>query len=382
MKDNPFVARLGLFFDDLRRQRIDGAAVFSEANIKALTGIECDNACLFVMPARPGGEEKDEVEFFTDFRYVPMVHRLAPWLKVRDIKAFSGKTPLTIGRRTFRRVGFESSIPHAKYALLAKVFPGFDLPHSAKVYMAENPQSHLAPGAEFIDVLPGINKLRAVKTKDELDCVRAAAALNDVVWTEARNRFRPGMTEREMARIIKHLMIDKGDGEAFSTIVSVGKNAAECHHMPDDTVWNGCEPVLVDMGVKLDGYCSDMTRNIVPDRQSSLYRKIYSLVLEANRRAIAAVRPGMKASDLDGVARRYLAKAGFGKKFGHSLGHGVGIEIHEAPVVGKRSQYVLEKGMVVTIEPGLYLEGVLGVRIEDLVIVGDKGAEVISNSAK
>lgn len=381
MKNNPFAERLGLFVQYLRRQRIDGAAVFSEANIKALTGIECDNACLFVMP-NLGGEGKDEAVFFTDFRYVPMVHRLAPWIRVCDIKALNGKTPLRFGERVFRRVGFESSIPQAKYVLLAKVFPGIALSSSARFYMAENPRSNLAPGAEFVDISVGIAKLRAVKTPAELDRVRAAAALNDDIWSEARNRFRPGMTEREMARIIKHLMIEKGDGEAFATIVSVGKNSAECHHVPDDTVWSGREPVLVDMGVKFDGYCSDMTRNIVPEHPSRIYRKIYSLVMEANRRAIAAVKPGMRASDLDQVARRYLTKAGFGKNFGHSLGHGVGIEIHEAPVVGKRSQYVLEKGMVVTIEPGLYLEGVLGVRIEDLVIVSDKGAEVISNSAK
>jgi Xaa-Pro dipeptidase len=276
-----------------------------------------------------------------------MVRRVAPWLKVRDIRRLKAKG---------RRVGYCLSISHARFLKLQEA----------------------AKGAEFIDVESDIKALRMVKTPEERDGIRAAEKLNVEIWNEAKELFRAGMTEREMARVIRHLMIERGDGEAFETIVCVGANAAECHHRPDDTVWNGREPVLVDMGVRLNGYCSDLTRNLVPKSVRGLYRRVYALVEEANRAAIAAVKPGMTAAKLDKVARDIIKKGGFGKCFGHSLGHGVGYEIHEAPTVSAKSRTVLEPGMIFTVEPGIYLEGNLGVRIEDLVLVTEDGCEVLS----
>ena len=353
MKKNPFAARLAAFAGVLREKQLDAAVVFNQANVRSLTGIDCDNACLLV-------KADGTVVFHTDFRYVPMVHRVAPWLKVDDIKKVGGARPFRSGRAKLQKMGYESSVTHARFMQLEKAFPG----------------------ATFADIDANVKELRAVKTADELAKLRAAEALNDAIWSEAQKKFKPGMTEKDMARVIQHLMIERGDGEAFETIVCVGKNAAECHHVPDDTVWNGREPVLVDMGVKLDGYCSDMTRNMVPARPSKLYKKVYGLVLEANRRAIAAAKPGMTAGALDKVARDFLTQDGFGKAFGHSLGHGVGIEIHEAPWAARKQKMVLRPGMSVTIEPGLYLEGNLGVRIEDLVLITETGCEVISHSAK
>jgi len=136
------------------------------------------------------------------------------------------------------------------------------------------------------------------------------------------------------------------------------------------------------MGVRLDGYCSDMTRNIVPRQAGKRYREVYDAVLGANMAAIEALKPGMTAGALDKVARDYLTKRGLGKAFGHSLGHGVGIEIHEAPWAAKKQKMVLKPGMSVTIEPGAYLENELGVRIEDLVLVTEEGCETISHSSK
>ena len=175
-----------------------------------------------------------------------------------------------------------------------------------------------------------------------------------------------------------------GDGEAFETIVCAGRNAAECHHVPDDTVWRKGEPLLVDMGVKLEGYCSDMTRCIGGrrGRGAARYAEIYEVVRAANLAAIAALKPGMSGRELDAVARRIIRKAGYGACFGHALGHGVGLEIHEWPVASRRSRTVLKPGMVVTVEPGIYIEGELGVRIEDLVLVSRDGCEVLSSSGK
>ena len=338
--------RLGRLAAVMKRRHLDRMLVFDPANIRALTGVNCDAGCLELRAS--------QTLFHTDFRYIPMVHRIAPGLKVVDIRQLTKRHP-----RRAERIGYETSISHARYLDLAKAFPG----------------------ARFVSITDNLKALRAVKTAEELAKLRAAAALNDEIWMAAQGQFRPGMTEREMARIIRRLMIDRGDGEAFETIVCVGRNAAECHHEPDDTVWNGREPVLVDMGVKLDGFCSDMTRNVVP-RASRLYRQVYDLVLKANETAIAAARPGITGKALDKVSRDVIRKGGFGRCFGHSLGHGVGYEIHEAPYASKRDETVLKAGMSLTIEPGVYLDDNLGVRIEDLVVITEGGCEVLTRSVK
>lgn len=341
------------FVAALSARHLDAAVVSDRYNIRALTGIDCDNGLLVVLPKRAP-------LFFTDFRYVPMVHRCAPLLSVCDIRAFSRAQILPRLKTGRIRLGYEGTITHARYLAWRKVFPE----------------------TTFVDLASDGAMLRAVKTPSEQAAIRAAAALNDEIWQAAMTRFRAGMTEREMAREIRALMIARGDGEAFDTIVCVGKNAAECHHVPDETVWNGRESVLVDMGVKLNGYCSDMTRNLLPKRPSETYRRVYELVLEANRRAREAVRPGLTAGALDAVARDFLSENGFGAAFGHSLGHGVGLEIHEPPYAAKKNLTPLEPGMIVTIEPGVYLEGNLGVRIEDLVLVTETGYELLSKSEK
>lgn len=346
MKKNPFEDRLNAFVALATRKRLDAVLVSGEANLRSLTGVVCDNATLLI---RPFARKSAALKFYTDFRYVPMVHRVAPWLKVGDIRrvAFDAK-----------RIGCEfAALSHARFEQLRTA-------HKS---------------ARFVDVSDDLLDLRAVKTADEIARLRAAEALDCAIWKEASAAFRPGMTEREMARQIQHLMIEKGEGEAFETIVCIGRNAAECHHVPDDTVWNGREPVLVDMGVKLGGYCSDLTRNLVPKRPAPLYRKVYALVEQANRAAIAAAKPGMTCGELDAVARRIIAAGGFGKCFGHALGHGVGIEIHESPVARKGGKTVLKPGMLVTIEPGIYLEDNLGVRIEDLILITETGCERLSS---
>lgn len=349
MKKTTLTPRLEEFIKVLKKKRLDAAIVRNQANVNALTGIDCDNALLYV--TRDGS-----VVFYTDFRYIPMAHRVAPWLKTKDLKTFKG----VLSPKLALRIGYESNMTVARFEALQKA----------------------AKKAKFVDVLADINAIRSVKTAEEIERLRAAAKLNDDIWAKAQKEFKPGMTERQMARIIRHLMIELGDGEAFETIVCVGPNAAECHHVPDDTVWDGKQPVLVDMGVKLNGYCSDMTRNIVTKSASAHYREVYKAVLDANLAAIAAAKPGISTGDLDKVARDLLTKRKLGKEFGHSLGHGVGLEIHEAPAVAKKQKTKLKVGMVHSIEPGAYLENELGVRIEDLVLITEDGCELLSHSAK
>ena len=339
--------------DDLsgiaRRRRLDRLLIVDPANVRAFTGVSCDCA-VFQCARRPNGGFQPT--FFTDFRYQPMVRRVAPSLPCRDVKTLARR----VDRSSGLRIGYEGSLAHARYLKLAKLFPR----------------------ATFVDVGQDLAAARAVKRPDEIEGIRAAERLDCEIWRAASARFRAGMTERQMARIIQKMMIDRGEGEAFSTIVCVGRNAAECHHEPDDTVWNGRESVLVDMGVKLNGFCSDLTRNLFP-HPSRLYRQVYALVREANRAAIAAARPGLTGRALDKVARDVIKAGGFGRCFGHALGHGVGYEVHEQPQASRRGDMVLKPGMLVTIEPGIYLEGNLGVRIEDLVLITDSGCEVLSS---
>ena len=356
---NPCAERLDSLMRLAARRRLDALVVFGEANVRALTGVVCDNGCLLLDVA--GGRR---VVFHTDFRYVPMVHRVAPWLRVREVRRGVSFMDLlrSDGIRP-ERLGYESTISAARYLALKKRFPK----------------------AALVDVSDDILSLRAVKSVEEITRIAAAAALNDEIWARARKDFKPGMTEKEIQRVIQAWMIALGDGEAFETIVCAGANAAECHHVPDGTVWRAGEPLLVDMGVKLNDVCSDMTRCIPPKGKYALraeYEKVYAIVLKANMAAIAAAKPGMTGCELDAVARKIIRKAGYGKAFGHSLGHGVGFEIHEAPAAAPRSDIVLKPGMTVTIEPGIYLPGKFGVRIEDLVLITETGCKVLSSSAK
>lgn len=335
--------RIKTFIKFLRHGHIDVALVFKRENIRALTGIDCDDACLEVTP--------ESVALYTDFRYWAMVRRLAPDMDLRDIRKLGEGA---ISRAS--RVGFEGSIPYSSYARILK----------------------LSNDAEFKDVEKKILELRAVKTPAEIAMIAKAERLTLNIWREGSKLFRPGMSEIGMARILKKLMIERADAEAFETIVCIGENAAECHHVPDGTVWDGVKPVLVDLGVRLGGVCSDLTRNLVPAGASREYRRIHSIVKKANREAIAAARPGIAADRLDKIARDIIADAGYGECFGHSLGHGVGYEIHEAPTLSRRNHTTLAPGMVVTIEPGIYLEGEAGVRIEDLVVITENGCKVLS----
>ena len=326
------------------RRRLDQVLVCDPANVMAFAGVASDNAVV------------TREAIYTDFRYIPAARRVTKGTKlaVRDIKRLEGAVP---GGSSGKRIGYESSISHARFLRLQKLFPR----------------------AKFVDISKGLGEIRAVKTAGEIAALRAAAKLSAEIWKEASGRFAAGMSELDMAREIRRLMAERGDGESFPTIVCVGKNAAECHHEPDGTVWDGREPVLVDMGVKLGGVCSDMTRNVVPRRPSPRYRQAYDLVRRAHDAAIEAARPGMTAKALDAVARNVIRAGGLGRCFGHALGHGVGYEIHEAPSVSKKGEMVLKEGMVFTIEPGVYIEGDLGIRIEDTVLLTATGCEVLTS---
>lgn len=238
------------------------------------------------------------------------------------------------------------------------------------------------PDSTLVPLRGTLGGLRAVKTAEEVEAIRAAQKLADQVYGEVRPLIRAGARELDIALEIETRLRRAGGSSAFDLIVASGPNGAKPHGHASERVIEDGDLVTIDMGARLNGYNSDMTRTVAVGTPSAEMKRVYGAVLEAEEAAVAAIRPGVRASDLDKLARDILTRHGLGEAFAHSLGHGVGLEVHEGPGLRGTSQDVLEAGMVITIEPGAYLPGVGGVRIEDLVLVTEGGYEVLSHSPK
>jgi Xaa-Pro aminopeptidase len=231
--------------------------------------------------------------------------------------------------------------------------------------------------------LEGLDRLRWQKDPDELAAIRHAAAIGDAAFLEVLPLLRPGAIERDVAAALEYAMRRRGaDGIAFDTIVASGPRAALPHGRASDRVIGRGEFVVVDFGAVVDGYRSDCTRTVVTAPAGARHRELYGLVLSAQEAALAALRPGLSGRDADAVARERIARAGYAEAFGHGLGHGVGLAVHEGPRLAPREDAVLPPGAVVTVEPGVYLAGWGGCRVEDLVVVTDDGCQVLTQAPK
>lgn len=236
---------------------------------------------------------------------------------------------------------------------------------------------------EFVPLRKAIEPLRQRKSEAEIDLLRRAARVTD----KALEDFLAGGPLRQSEKLARldlvRLMLERGaEREAFETIVACGPGSAEPHHTSRDTLLEGPAPLKIDLGACVAGYCADLTRTVYLGTPDTTFRKAYTVVYEAQQHALEAVRAGVAARDVDRAARQVIEEAGFGNNFGHGVGHGVGLEVHEGPRLGATSEDILEEGQVVTIEPGVYLQGWGGVRIEDLVVVRCDGAEVLSQAPK
>jgi Xaa-Pro aminopeptidase len=232
---------------------------------------------------------------------------------------------------------------------------------------------------------PGlIDGLRAVKDEDEIAALRASIALDDQAFTHLARNLHEGRREQDLAWEVEEFIRTQGaDGIAFDPITVSGPNAAVPHARPGERPIQAGELVLIDMGARLDGYCSDMTRTVGLGSVPPRLKNIWQIVLEAQLEAEAKVRPGMIGSEVDAIARSVIQRSGYGDAFVHGLGHGIGLEVHEPPwITQTKGDMVLEPGMVFTIEPGIYLPEDCGVRIEDIVLLTDQGAEVLPRSPK
>lgn len=347
--------RLDALRNGLDNAGCDGFFGFSQPTNQYLTGFIGTTSAVVV--------SRSEAIFLCDFRYTEQAQQ-----QVSDytVEEFSGSIVEAVAKK-LKGLGVKK--------------PAFD-PTVATVAELNTLGRHYdgAPtGAE--DMIKG---LRVRKDAAEIEAIRAASNLAEGVLADITAELRAGTTERELAARIEFEFKRRGAaGASFDTIALFGARSSLPHGMPGDTRLESGDIVLLDFGCRKAGYCSDLTRTYAFGRIPGVwFEEIYELVRTAQQLALEAVRPGMSTRDLDDVARKLIGEAGHGEHFGHGLGHGVGIEIHEAPRLSPHADTTLEPGMIVTVEPGVYLPGQGGVRIEDLAVVTQDGCESLTKSSK
>ncbi len=348
-----YARRLGRLQRALARRRLDAMLVFDRANSYYLTGLRASLSYLLVTPR--------EAVLYADGRYIETARAVVGHCEVRLMKSAPEALAQWRGQFKPRTMGFEGSSPWGA--------------------VRQWRESIEADWQEAGDL---IAELRLIKSPAEARLIADSAWLNDQVYGEALASVRAGQSERELARRIRSLADDAGaERLAFETIVAAGPNSSRPHYEPADQPLAARELLLIDMGLVHGGYCSDMTRVVgLGRRPPARLERVYEAVLEAEEAALAAVAPGVACAELDAIARGRLKARRLANYFSHGLGHGVGLEIHEGPTLNARSKTVLRAGMVVTIEPGVYLPGLGGVRIEDLVLVTRHGHKVLSRTPK
>jgi Xaa-Pro aminopeptidase len=323
------------------------------ANLRWLTGFSGTSGLAIV--------GADRRSFITDFRYAERAAGVVEY----------GFEP-TIAEREL--------LPAAAELLRGRI--GYDDAHTS-VKSLRRLEETVAEGVKLVSAGGLVEGLRRHKDEAELEAIAEAARLADQVYEWVFERGVVGRTEREIMLAAHQRMRELGaEDPSFPAIVAAEENSSIPHHESSERTVAGGELLLIDMGAMVDGYCSDCTRTVATGEPDDQAAEVYELVRAAQQEALAAIRAGVSARDADAAAREPIAAAGHGERFGHGLGHGVGLEVHEAPRVSQRSEQVLEAGDVVTVEPGVYLPGRFGVRIEDLVSVAEDGCRNLSGFTK
>lgn len=362
-------ARLRQLTDALRQQSMPALLVTHLPDVRYLTGFTGSNAALVVLAGA-----KASARLFTDGRYTAQARHEVQGAAVR--------------------IAPKSALAEAcAYAAQRAGACGFDRTHTTVASLAamRSAAREAGTGGGFFKPVDGaVGALREVKDASEIDRMRRAAALTCSLYEGLLGWMEAGMRERDVAAELEHrARLAGAEGMSFETIVASGERGSQPHARATDAVIQRGELLTLDFGIVLDGYCSDMTRTVafgfeggpVPRRLRERWveqRAIFDAVLAAQEAAVAAVRPGVKCGAVDAAARSLLSAAGWGRYFTHSTGHGIGLEIHEAPRVAKDGKHELRPGEVITIEPGVYVPGRCGVRIEDAVLVTADGVEVLT----
>lgn len=352
--------RLALLRQRLADSGIVAIVVTDVVNIRYITGFEgvfddhANVACLVT---------SSDAHVYTDSRYTEAA---------ADATAGTDWSLRSVGQSLYAElcdvlaglgldsVALESSMPYGRFRFISERFDG---------------------NVQMID--QWIEGQRQVKEPEELDRIRQAAKLTDRAFEHILTLLTVGMTERDVAWEIEAFMRSEGaDGVAFQPIVASGLNSSRPHAIASEKVLELGDFVTIDLGAKVDGYCADMTRTVVLGRASDQQREIHAVVLEAQSAGFQALRGGLRGQDIDAKARAVIEAAGFAGRFGHGLGHGVGLEVHELPTVSPRGRAAVLTGSVVTVEPGIYIPGLGGVRIEDLAVVESEGCTLLSGSPR
>ena len=333
----------------LRPKLEEPLLVSDPANIRYLSGFVSSNAALLVAP--------DRVQLFTDYRYAESARA------VEGVEFVEAKRDLyqTLSELLSGRIGFEgTSLTYERYARLH------------------------AGGVDPVARYGLVEELRVVKDEDELDSIRRAAQIADIAFERFVDEADfVGQTEGDLAWKLEQFLHDAGaDGVSFSVLVASGPNAAKPHTVPGERRLERGETVIVDWGCMVDGYASDCTRTLATGSLPDELMRAYEVCLDAQLAGLAAVRPGASGPGVDAAARDRIEAAGFGDAFGHGLGHGVGLLVHEDPRLAQESRNTLAVGNVVTVEPGIYLSGLGGIRIEDLVVVQEGEPEILTRFTK
>ena len=335
---------------------VDAFLVTDLTNTRYLTGFTGSNGQLLI-----GGSFE---LFLTDGRYAEQARRELPHIeRVASQRPYRGAVAERCASTSVSRLGIEGrSMTVAEHARLAGA---------------------LGSDVELVASEDVVEHARRVKDDEERELIRRAQAATDAAFTGLLDRFALGVSEGWIARELERLMLEAGaDGLAFDPIVAFGENAAEPHHEPGHRVLEEGDVIKLDMGALVDGYHADMTRTIAFGQPAVELQKIHDIVRQAQQAAIDVVRAGVTGVEVDAAARSVIDEAGYGERFVHGVGHGVGLEIHEQPWLGTTQGNELPEGAVVTIEPGIYLPGIGGVRIEDMVEVRDDGCAVVGVSSR
>lgn len=353
-----YSARIKKLQKKLRRKKLDAMLVTQSHNRRYLSGYSAfdhdisESSGVLLIPAR------GDSLLLTDFRYRLQAEQETDGLQVKLYKR--GLTALLrklLPKLDVRTLAFESDyLLHATHAAMTKAFK--------------------RPGITLIPVSGMIEKMRLIKDDAEIELIRKSVALNEEVFIEIYPTISKKQTEIDVALALEQAMRKKGAERAsFDSIIASGDNSALPHAVPSRSHIQKNRPLTIDMGLVLKGYCSDMTRTFIPGIADKKYKKIHRIVRKAQLAGIRAVRAGVSGQQVDNAARTVIADAGYAEYFGHSLGHGVGLAVHESPRVAPRGTQKLQAGMVITIEPGIYIPGWGGIRLEDMVLVTEDGCE-------
>ncbi|WP_200669655.1 M24 family metallopeptidase [Staphylococcus arlettae] len=337
----------------IAQKHLDGVIVLSEYNRRYLSGFTGTSGALLIT--------KEDQYLITDFRYIEQATSEAPAFHIINRQnSLIQSLKEQINTLNLQNIGFEGNlVSYDEYLQLSKSY------------------------VSLISISGAIEKIREVKNPTEIEIIQSAANIVDQAYEYILTVAKSGMTEQQLKAKLESKLLELGaEGTSFSTIVASGHRGALPHGVASDKIIEQGDMITLDFGAYYQGYASDITRTFAIGEPNPKLKEIYNIVLAANQKAIEAAKAGISSKALDAVARDYITKQGYGEAFGHSLGHGIGLDVHEGPVLAKNTDSALQVNNCVTIEPGIYIDGLGGVRIEDDILITENGCQRFTNSTK